>query len=97
MKLDTNDYLTAAQVAEALGTNKRAVYRASARAIAEGHETFVTILGRSLLHKSRVALLKQFYYPYYSEAHQKKVKEWGAAGGATKHANRRRRLEKEST
>jgi len=88
MKIDTENYLTAAQVAEELGACKRAVYRAMARANEDGKETFVRIFGRSLLPRNRLDILKAYYYPPYSEAHQAKVKEWGAAGGATKAANR---------
>ncbi len=88
MKIDTENYLTATQAAEALGASKRAVYRAMARATDDGQETFVTIFGRSLLPRDRLDVLKAYYYPCYSEAHQAKVKEWGAAGGATKAANR---------
>lgn len=89
MQIDTENYLTIDQVAAAMGTNRRSVYRALARATAEGKETFVTLFGRSLLPRERLAILKSYYFPYYSEAHQAKVKEWGAAGGATKAANRR--------
>jgi hypothetical protein len=59
-----------------------------ARATAEGKETFVTLFGRSLLPRENLAVIKSYYFPYYSEAHQAKVKEWGAAGGATKAATR---------
>ncbi len=91
MKIDPNDYLTAAQAAEELGASKRAVYRAMARATEDGKETFVTIFGRSLLPRNRLDVLKAYYYPPYSEAHQANVKKWGASGGAAKRDNRLRR------
>ena len=89
MQIDTENYLTAAQAAEELGACKRAVYRAMARATEDGKETFVKIFGRSLLPRNRLDVLKAYYYPPYSEAHQANVKKWGAAGGSTKAANRR--------
>lgn len=88
MNIDTENYLTISQVAEAMGANKRAVYRAMARATAEGKETFVLLFGRSLLPRENLAVLRSYYFPYYSEAHQSRVKKWGAAGGARKAANR---------
>ena len=97
MKIDTENYLTAAQAAEELGACKRAVYRAMARATEDGKETFVKIFGRSLLPRNRLAVLKAYYYPPYSEAHQAKVKEWGASGGSTKRDNRLRREKAEKT
>lgn len=97
MKIDTENYLTAAQAAEELGACKRAVYRAMARATEDGKETFVKIFGRSLLPRSRLAVLKAYYYPPYSEAHQAKVKEWGASGGSTKRDNRLRREKAEKS
>jgi biotin operon repressor len=89
MKIDTDDYLTVEQVAERLGTNRRGVYRAIKRAREAGHEVTVNILGRNLLTEKSAVVLKGFYFPYYSEAHQANVKKWGAKGGATKAANRR--------
>lgn len=97
MKIDTENYLTATQVAEELGASKRAVYRAMARATEDGKETFVTLFGRSLLPRSRLAVLKAYYYPPYSEAHQANVKKWGAAGGSAKRDNRLRREKAEKS
>jgi hypothetical protein len=63
------------------GANNRAVYRAIKRARADGHECCVEILGRFGVPKDKVEILKQYYYPYYSDAHQAMVKKWGASGG----------------
>jgi hypothetical protein len=94
MKIDTENYLTAAQAAAELGASKRAIYRAMARAAEDGKETFQTIFGRSLIPRNKLDVLKSYYYPPYSEAHQAKVREWGASGGSTKRDNRLRREEK---
>jgi hypothetical protein len=88
MKIDPNDYLTIKQTADALGTNNRGVYRALARARAEGAECLENILGRSVVHRKKVETLKRFFFPIYGENHQAMVKEWGRRGGATKAANR---------
>lgn len=81
MKINLNDYLTIDEAGEVIGGNRRAVYRAIKRARAAGREVCVTILGKMLVPKVKVGVLKDFYYPYYSEAHQRMVKQWGAAGG----------------
>lgn len=81
MKIDLKDYLTIDEAGAAIGGNRRAVYRAIKRAQAAGRDVSVTILGKTLVPRAKVAVLKDFYFPYYSEAHQKMVKQWGAAGG----------------
>lgn len=90
MKIDTNDYLTAKQAADELGAPKRALYRAIARAKEAGHECTAEVLGKTFVKRSSLAVLKQFYFPYYSEQHQAMVKQWGAAGGAAKRDNLRK-------
>lgn len=87
MKIDTNDYLTAPQAAKAMGANTRAIYRASARAIADGHETFVTILGRSLLPKAKLAVLQRYYFPNGSDRRAAMAEQWGRRGGEAKRDN----------
>lgn len=81
MKIELNDYMTVDEAGEALGCNRRAVYRAIKRARAAGREVTATIVGRVLVLRAKVEVLRQFYFPYYSEAHQRMVKKWGAAGG----------------
>lgn len=88
MNINLADYLTIQQAAEAMGTNRRAVHRAIARAREAGHEVVESVLGRSLIHKANLATLKGFYFPIYGENHQAMVREWGRRGGATKAANR---------
>jgi hypothetical protein len=88
MKIDTEQFLTIEQTAEELGApNKRAVYRAIGRARAAGHETTASVFGKTLIPRAALAVLKDYYYPYYSEAHQANVKKWGAAGGTQKRIN----------
>lgn len=94
MKIELNDYLTVDQAGEAIGSNRRAVYRAIKRAQAAGREVAVTILGKTLVPKSKIGVLKDFYFPYYSEAHQRMVKQWGAKGGAASGVTKRARKKK---
>ena len=82
MKIDTDKMLTIEQAAEALGApNKRPVYRALKRAAEAGQMLSVSLFGKTLVPLANIKTLKQYYYPYYSEAHQRMVKKWGAAGG----------------
>lgn len=85
--VDVNDYLTITAAMKALGCPRRTLARVISRAEAAGKNVTEEILGRVVIHKSKVDLLKQFYYPRYSEAHQKMVKKWGAAGGRQKGIN----------
>jgi selenocysteine lyase/cysteine desulfurase len=89
VKIDTDKLLTPEEAGERIGANKRAVYRALKRARAAGKQITVELFGRTLVPVENVEALREFYYPYYSEAHQKKVKEWGAAGGNTRWAKAR--------
>ena len=91
MKIETEDYLTAQEAAAAMKTNKRAVWRARARANAAGKETFVLIFGRTLLPMSRLPVLRSFYYPAKGEYQRKNkamVKAWAASGGRALAASR---------
>ena len=88
MKIDTDDYMTCEQVAEFLGgCPKRAVYRAIRRCKEEGNDPTETIFGLMLVRRAALEQIKRHYYPYYSDAHQARVREWGAMGGKTKAAN----------
>lgn len=89
MKIDTDKLLTPEQAGERIGANKRAVYRALKRAKEAGKQITVELFGRTLIPAENVKVLEEFYYPYYSDAHQRKVKEWGAAGGNTRWAKAR--------
>jgi selenocysteine lyase/cysteine desulfurase len=82
MKIDTDQLLTIEQAAEAIGApNKRPVYRALKRAAEAGRVLSVSLFGKTLVPQANIEELKEYYYPYYSEAHQRVVKSWGAAGG----------------
>lgn len=88
MKIETEDLLTINQAMEAIGcTTRRGVYRTVARAREAGKETTVSLYGKTLIPRKMIAVLKEYYYPYYSEAHQRMVKQWGAAGGTQKRIN----------
>lgn len=86
--LDLSKLMTIAEAREALGCGQRAIYRIIDRA---GRENVVVeLLGRTLVRKDALETLKAHYYPYYSEAHQAMVKEWGRRGGTQKAVNARR-------
>lgn len=98
MKIDTDKLLTIDQAAEALGApNKRPVYRALKRAADAGRVLSVTLFGKTLVPVANVEELKQFYFPYYSESHQRMVKKWGAAGGRASGVTKRLRKSREQS
>lgn len=87
MKIDTDKLLTIEQTGERLGGNKRAAYRAIKRAREAGEDVVVIVFGKTLVPVEAVETLKRFYFPYYSESHQRMVKKWGSAGGTQKKLN----------
>ena len=91
MKLDTSRFLTIEEVGEAIGGNKRAAYRAIKRAQAAGHAVTVEIFGSTVVPRAALKVLKEFYFPYGSPAHQRAVVEWGRRGGTQKKLNRLKR------
>jgi hypothetical protein len=92
MKIDTDQMLTIGEAAEALGApNKRPVYRALKRAAEAGKVLSVTLFGKTLVPLANVEKLKEYYYPYFSEAHQRMVRKWGAAGGTASGITKRLR------
>jgi hypothetical protein len=92
MKIDTDKMLTVEEAAEAIGApNKRPVYRALKRAAEAGRMLSVSVFGKTLVPVANVKELKEYYYPYYSESHQRMVRKWGAAGGAASGVTKRAR------
>lgn len=87
MKIELDDFLTSDQAAEELGCNRRALYRAKKRAEKDGHVVTATVLGRAVFPRKALAVIRQYYFPYYSEAHQRMVAEWGRRGGTQKRIN----------
>lgn len=84
MKVDTKDLMTCTQVMKAIGCPRRAVYRAAKRAEEDGCVVRTEILGKVFFLRSGLESLRKHYYPYYSDAHQAMVKEWGRRGGSAK-------------
>jgi hypothetical protein len=85
--VDLSKLMTLAEARAALGCGHRAIYRIIDRV---GRENVVVeLLGRTLIRKDALESLKAHYYPYYSEAHQSMVKEWGRRGGTQKAVNAR--------
>jgi hypothetical protein len=98
MKIDPSRYLTVAEAAIAIGADApRAAYRAIKRATDAGEEVTVELFGRTLVPIEKVDVLKRFYFPYYSEAHQSMVQEWGRRGGSQKAKNMKARSAKRAT
>ena len=90
MKIDTDQMLTIEQAAEAIGApNKRPVYRALKRAADAGRVLSIRLYGRTLVPLKNVEELKEYYFPYYSDSHQRMVRKWGAAGGRKSGATKR--------
>lgn len=89
---DLGDYITMKEAALTIGCNYRAIQRAINRAGID--EVTITFLGRRLVRIDKLDVIKAHYYPYYSDAHQAMVKEWGRRGGSTKAANRKKRQSK---
>jgi|LakMenEpi03Aug12_release.lakeMendotaPanAssembly.Ray.scaffolds.fasta_scaffold39827_5 hypothetical protein len=90
--MNLEDLVTPADAAAAIGApNKRAVYRAIARAEAAGEDVTYTAFGRRLIRRDRLDVVKKYYFPYYSDAHQASVRKWGAAGGAASGVTKRLR------
>jgi hypothetical protein len=85
--IDPSDYLTITQAMEALGCPRRTLARAVSRAEEAGKKIVDHILGKPVIHKSKIEVLKAYYYPYGSPSHQKMVKKWGSAGGTQKRLN----------
>jgi hypothetical protein len=93
MKINPEDYLTAAQAAEAIGTNKRGFYRIQARLKEAGVDPVEWIFGRAMLHKRHIPLFQEHFFPSGSANREEMAKKWGAVGGYTKALNREAALE----
>jgi hypothetical protein len=87
-QIDTSQYMTIDEAAAAVGCNRRALYRAMNRVGLDN--VTVMIFGKRLVPRDKINAIKSHYFPYYSETHQRMVKAWGASGGATKAANRKK-------
>lgn len=88
MKIDTQKYLTVSEAMEELCCSRRSLYRAMDRV---GKDTVSEeFFSRRLILRSKLGLLRDHFYAYYSDAHQKMVKEWGSRGGTAKAENLRK-------
>lgn len=81
-QIDLKDFVTVAEAREAIGASQRGIWRAISRAGRD--KVCIRFLDRTLVRKSALPLLKQHFYPYYSDAHQSMVQEWGRRGGTAK-------------
>lgn len=84
-QIDLAQYMTIAELREELECGQRSVWRVIDRVGRE--KCCIRFLNATLVRRSMLEELRSHYYPYYSEAHQARVKEWGAAGGQTKAKN----------
>lgn len=87
MKIDLAKYMTVEEAMAAIGCARRSLYRAMERAGVENVSE--EVLGRRLILRDKIEVIRQRWYPYYSEQHQRMVKIWGAAGGKQKKINER--------
>ena len=90
MKIETQDFLTVAQAMAVVDCSRRALYRAIKRAADEGAVVTQEVLGRRLILRSAIPVIKKHYYPFGSDKRSEMAKQWGAKGGSTKAANRRK-------
>lgn len=88
-KIDISQLMTFPEAAAAIGApNRRAVYRAVARAEADGEEVTVQAFGKTLVKKSAVKILKHYYFPFGSEQRHELAVHCGHLGGSAKRDNR---------
>jgi hypothetical protein len=86
---DTNEYVTIPEAAKSLGCIRRSLYRVIERC--GGPEAIIsTVLGRPVIHKSKLPVLKAAYFPSGSAKRAAAAKRWGAAGGTQKAVNAKR-------
>lgn len=84
MKLDTEKYLTVADLALAMGATVRAAQRAVLRAVEAGEIEVVTLYGKRLVRRSDVAKVDKFYFPFGTDKRSAMARAAGAKGGTTK-------------
>lgn len=85
--INLGDYMTRQEVQKELGCSTMTFWRIVDRAGRD--DVTVTVLGRVLVPKSKLAVLKKHFYPLGSDARAKISKKYGAMGGHTKAANAR--------
>lgn len=86
--MNISDYLTYPEAAAILGTNVRGIYRIVDRADAAGYEGVrVKVLGKSVVPKDKIEILRSCYFPFGSDARHDLAVECGRVGGATKGEN----------
>lgn len=90
MKIETQDYMTVPQAMAAVDCSRRALYRAIKRASEEGNVVTQEVLGKRFILRSAVPILAKYYFPFGSDQRSEMAKKWGAQGGSTKAANRRK-------
>ena len=91
MKIDTDDYVTMDEFQERIACSRRAAYRIRAKAIEAGlGDCYVKFFGKTLVIKSRIPELEQFYEPFGSDARHEAAVRYGQLGGTQKRINRER-------
>ncbi len=87
-KIDISQLMTFPEAAAAIGApNRRAVYRAVARAEADGEDVTVRAFGKTLIKKSAVKILTHYYFPFGSEQRHELAVHCGHLGGSAKRDN----------
>jgi hypothetical protein len=83
--IDTRDYLTMSQAAVRAGCPRRSLYRIIDRL---GADNIVTsVFGRSLIHKSKIPLIRAEHAPLGSDRRHEIAVEYGRKGGTQKRIN----------
>jgi|694.fasta_scaffold01162_12 hypothetical protein len=83
--IDTKDYYTMSQAAVKAGCPRRSLYRIIERL---GVDSIVTrVFGRSLIHKSKIPLIRAEHAPLGSDRRHEIAVEYGRMGGTQKKIN----------
>lgn len=89
MKIETNDYITIGEAAEAIGTSPRGISRAINRA---GRDKVTQVFwGHMVVKRSMLAEIKKHYFQRGTKRASLAAKHFGHLGGSQKAANARKR------
>lgn len=89
MKIETNDYLTIGEAAEAIGASPRGISRAINRAGRD--EVTAVFWGHMVVKRSMLSEIKKHYFQRGTKRASIAAKHFGHLGGSQKAANARKR------
>ena len=77
--IDTKEYMTIIEAAKKIGCPRRSLYRIIDRV---GVDKVCTMaFGKRLIHKSKLPMLRDSYYPMGTEKRLEALTAWGMTGG----------------